>query len=75
MRAGHPPELRLAQRIAAGLCADVHLLTAHDRWLALRQCGVLQRFSAPLFGLGLCPLAFLVHPRLRGLGLGLRACI
>ncbi|MFM8928078.1 MAG: hypothetical protein ACKOJ7_00850 [Betaproteobacteria bacterium] len=50
-------------------------MTAHDRRLALSQCGVLQRFTASLFGLGLCPLAFLVHPRLRGLGLGLRACI
>jgi hypothetical protein len=73
VRAGQPPELRFAQRITAGLRADVHLLTAHDRRLALSQGGVLQRFSAPLFGLGLHPLAFLVHARLCGLGLGLRA--
>jgi len=61
VRAAHPPEFGLSQRIAAGVAADVDLLSPHHNRLALGLLSLALLFTSALLRLLLRPLILLAH--------------
>lgn len=68
MRAGHPPEFGIAQRITARGSADVHLFPPDHTGLALLLRGLSPLFTQTLARHGIGPLPFF---SCAGLGLAL----